>query len=315
MGLSSDWSHLVDFIARHRREPLALATLVACEGSSYRQPGARLLVNRQGDFSGSLSGGCLEEGLARVAQKVLADGKTRTERIDTKPHFGCPGVLTILIESIAPDGLFETIIDSLATRQTLTLTTSSTGTSLTPGAGHTETITPPPRLIVVGWTSDQDPLFQMAQLLNWECHRILKDPVMRKSFPQIANEHLSHCPPEDLTREFIPDSSTAVLIMSHHLASDLSFLRAAAQAGYPYLGLLGSRRRRETLLNELGDYGLLEENTWLQNLHAPVGLDLGAEHPSTIALAILAEIQAIFAKKGAGFLSRKQEPAPQSSSS
>ena len=65
---------IVDIIRaweRHRSEPLALATLVRAQGSSYRRPGARMLICPDGTTAGSLSGGCLEEEVTRCAFDVL----------------------------------------------------------------------------------------------------------------------------------------------------------------------------------------------------------------------------------------------------
>jgi len=93
--------------------------------------------------------------------------------------------------------------------------------------------------------------------------------------------------------------------MSHHMATDYAFLNQAARQNYSYIGLLGSKRRREKLLSALGEQGLLNNPEWTEKLHAPVGLDLGATHPTTIALSILAEIQARFTHTDAAFLSHK----------
>lgn len=297
--MTSDWHLLLDFLRRHRTGPLALATLVAREGASYRPPGARLLVDARGARAGSLSGGCLEEGIAEVAAKVLADGRPRTELIDTRPHFGCPGKLTILIEKLA-DGFVDDVLNAINRREVFSLHTTARGTSLGTGEGFVETIGPRPRLVVIGWTSDQEPLFRMASLLGWECHRILRDS--RLASDPVAGENVSCLPASELRESFVPDPVTAVLVMSHHLATDLSFLKAAVGAPYGYLGLLGSRRRREELLGELGDSGLLEDDRWMERFHAPVGLDIGAENPPSIALAILAEIQAVLAGRDARFL-------------
>src|SRR6478672_9513761 len=97
----SDWPFLLDFARQHAGQPMALASLVAREGSSYRMPGARMLVTADGNFSGTLSGGCLEESIAQVAQRVLASGQAETLHIDTRPHFGCPGKLRVFVESVA----------------------------------------------------------------------------------------------------------------------------------------------------------------------------------------------------------------------
>ena len=297
---SSDWHYLLRFLREHRGQPMALATLVAREGSSYRQPGARMLVSAGGAYAGSLSGGCLEEGIAGIARQVLADGRTRFESIDTRPHFGCPGTLKILIERIEAGGLLDEIAARVAVRESFRLATSECGTHLGGGEGFIEEVGPRPRLVVIGWTSDQDPLFRMAALLGWECHRIVRDA--RMDVPPVAGEQVGLCPADELTGRFAPDSATAVLVMSHHLATDLAYLKAAFPADYAYVGLLGSRRRREELLGELGACGMLDDERAISRLHAPVGLDLGAEHPAAIALSILSEIQAVLAGRDGGFL-------------
>jgi len=293
---SSDWHHLRAFINANAESDLALATIVAVDGSSYRKAGARLLVNADGDYAGSLSGGCLEYGVSKVALQVLGDGQLRTEVIDTQPHFGCLGVLTIVVEKV-PECLLQDILHGLDQRQTFQLFTTAEGTQLSEPAQpalFTEDVSPRPRLIVVGWTSDQEPLFQMAALLGWECIRVVKDEAIASATPVITGERVVTCSAPTLGEQFPPDPQTAVLIMSHHMATDLSFLSSAARENYAYIGLLGSKRRREKLLAELGEQGLLENADWTRNFRGPVGLDIGAEHPSTIALSILAEIQSSF---------------------
>jgi xanthine dehydrogenase accessory factor len=80
--------------------------------------------------------------------------------------------------------------------------------------------------------------------------------------------------------------------MSHHLPSDLAYLRAVAASGIPYVGLLGPAVRRERLLADLGaDAGRLRGR-----LRAPVGLALGGRAPESIALGIVAQIHAFVFK-------------------
>lgn len=302
----SDWPFLFDFARHHRGGRLALATLVAREGSSYRQPGARMLIGADLSFCGSLSGGCLEEGIANSARDVFATGKPRRMVIDTRPHFGCPGKLHVLVEEI-DIALMERIEAALRERRPVLLSTDSQGTRF--AAGETgdllEKVCTPPRLIAVGWTPDMDPVLDFAAKLGWELHRVLRDPRMIAETPRVAGESIQALAADEMVSTFKPDSTTAVLVMTHHLATDFAFLREILPAGYGYVGLLGSKRRRETLLAELGGLGLLEDPAITESLHAPVGLDLGGHHPATIALAIVAEIQAVLAGAEAGFLRDK----------
>jgi xanthine dehydrogenase accessory factor len=102
-----------------------------------------------------------------------------------------------------------------------------------------------------------------------------------------------------------PDAGSiaAAIVMSHHFASDLTYLHALADSDVPYVGLLGPVVRRERLLGELGSASALLR----PRLHAPIGLDLGASTPETIALAIVAEIHATMAGRASMLpMSRRQ---------
>ncbi|MGL4401129.1 MAG: XdhC family protein [Luteolibacter sp.] len=302
----SDWPHLLDFARQHGGQAMALASLVAHEGSSYRQPGARMLVAANGEFSGSLSGGCLEESIAQVARRVIASGRAETLHIDTRPHFGCPGKLQVFVESLSENFVNE-IFSRVTERREFHLATFFEGEGTRvfqedeedPNQRGVliEKICPRLRLIVIGWTSDSDPLLKMASLLGWELHR-----VCRAEMAAVAGETVTVCGADELVEIFPPDATTSVLIMTHRLVTDLGFLKAVLPENYFYIGLLGSRRRRETLLAEAGACGMLENSSVAERLYAPVGLDLGGEHPASIALAILAEIQAASAGTSAGFL-------------
>lgn len=302
----SDWPHLLDFARQNAGQAMALASLVAREGSSYRQPGARMLVTADGNHAGTLSGGCLEDGIATVAQRVLTSGSPETLHIDTRPHFGCPGKLRVFVEPVAVD-LLTSVFRHVERREEFHLATffESAGTRIfredeeDPNQSGVliEKVGPRPRLVVIGWTSDSDPLLRMASMLGWDLHR-----VSRTEMAAVSGETVTVCAEDEFAERFPADAMTAVLIMTHRLTSDLGFLKAVLPEGYGYIGLLGSRRRRETLLAEAGACGLLEDPSVVERLYAPVGLDLGGEHPATIALSILAEIQAVFTGSSAGFL-------------
>jgi len=81
-----------------RGQCFALATLVHVEGSSYRRPGARMLICEDGAMVGSLSAGCIEKEVAIRASEVLRSGKPALMRFDTRRRFGCAGKIEILVE-------------------------------------------------------------------------------------------------------------------------------------------------------------------------------------------------------------------------
>ncbi len=114
--------HKVDFTQRKA----ALATVVKVRGSSYRSPGARMLITDDGRWVGSISGGCLEGDALRKARKVMMDKTPVTVTYDTREEsnqnlgigLGCNGVIDVLIEPLDPQDkenpvvLFNSLITS-----------------------------------------------------------------------------------------------------------------------------------------------------------------------------------------------------------
>ena len=271
-----------------------------------------MLIDSEGRHVGCLSGGCLEEGIAQVGLRVLRTGAGERLHLDTRPHFGCPGQLDIFVEPLA-ENLLPEVSRAIAARERPWLVTryladvsgDRLGTHLVGarppealGAEWCEELALLPRLIVVSGTSDADPLCELAGWLGWDTRRVVHSAETQRDLIGSASGHVEVVEPEKLALALPADERTACVIMTHHLGRDLAYLRAALAGAYPYVGLLGSRRRRETLLGELGEQGLLEDASVAERLRAPVGLDLGAEEPRTIALAIVAEIQAAWAGAG-----------------
>lgn len=94
---------------RDTKNACALATVTEVEGSSYRRPGARMLVTDDGQLTGSISGGCLEGDALRRARRVMMTGKSETiiydstdieEDLQHGAQLGCEGTIHILLESI-----------------------------------------------------------------------------------------------------------------------------------------------------------------------------------------------------------------------
>jgi xanthine/CO dehydrogenase XdhC/CoxF family maturation factor len=89
------------------------------------------------------------------------------------------------------------------------------------------------------------------------------------------------------------DDYDAVVVMSHHLATDRKYLAELARGANRYLGVLGPRARRERLLHDLADLA----PQLRERLKGPVGLDIGADSPESIALSILAELQSTLSNR------------------
>jgi xanthine dehydrogenase accessory factor len=113
-------------------EQAALATVVKVTGSSYRCPGARMLITGNGRWYGSISGGCLEGDALRKARQVISAGRPMTVTYDTREEsnknlgisLGCNGVIDVLIEPITvADNPLETFRNLSTTNETIALAT------------------------------------------------------------------------------------------------------------------------------------------------------------------------------------------------
>ncbi|MCL4791638.1 MAG: XdhC family protein [Gammaproteobacteria bacterium] len=148
---------------------------------------------------------------------------------------------------------------------------------------------PVPRLLVLGAGLDAIPLVTLADTLGWRVSVADHRPayLAREGFG--AAEHTLCAPAAELAQRLPLETFSAVVVMSHHLATDRTYLQQLADSGIPYIGLLGPQARRERLLQDLGAAAQALQG----RLHGPAGLDIGADSPETIALSILAQIQAV----------------------
>jgi xanthine dehydrogenase accessory factor len=146
---------------------------------------------------------------------------------------------------------------------------------------------PIPKLLVLGAGADAVPLVAMAAELGWFVTVADHRPayVARDGFERAVRTLLVD--PAALDRSLRLEEFDAIVVMSHHLATDRKYLGQLAALQTGYLGVLGPRARRERLLDELGEQGAALRT----RLRGPVGLDLGADSPESIALSILAELQ------------------------
>lgn len=146
----------------------------------------------------------------------------------------------------------------------------------------------PPRLLVLGAGPDVAPVVEFATRLDWRVTLVDHRPAYTDSKHFAQAEQVLHLDADKLGAALELNLFRAAVIMSHHLATDLAYLRALAQSDVPYVGLLGPAKRRDRLLADLG----LEAVRLNRRLRAPVGLPLGGRTPEAVALAIVAELQA-----------------------
>lgn len=171
-----------------------------------------------------------------------------------------------------------------------------------------EYIAPPLSLLVFGAGPDAVPLVRLAKELGW--HVTVLDGraayLTRESFP-LADELVLAHPGEIRDRFTVPRRSAAV-VMTHNFNNDAALVGALLQSAASFVGLLGPRAKTELLLAHIAEEGIIPTEEEIARLHAPVGLDIGAETPEEIALAIVAEIQASLHDREGTPLRRREGP-------
>ncbi|MBV8812103.1 MAG: XdhC family protein [Acidobacteriaceae bacterium] len=324
--------------ARQSGESVILATVLRTRGSSYRVPGARLLLTSTGGRAGSVSGGCLEDDLLKKAWWLTRNGPV-IRRFDTTPEgeiatdgfgLGCNGIIHVLLErdsSILPllqevtlrrraAAVAHMVAPESKAGQRLTIDTEGIATSnfsdprlatlVEPDARQTlscstrhsmlhdgselflEALTPAVRLLLFGAGDDAVPVTEMANFLGWQVFVLdgRSHYARAERFPR-ANEVLVYRPEEPYVLSLV-DPWTVAVLMSHSYSQDLAALKQLAVKPPRYLGILGPRKRTEQLMSDAG----LEPAQLAPALHAPMGLDIGADGREQVALSVIAEIQA-----------------------
>lgn len=334
---------------------MALGILVHTAGSTYRKPGALLLIAGNGEYAGLLSGGCLEGDLRERARAVMESGRASLVTYDLRNSddlvwglgLGCEGAMHILLLPLGPREEWQPLAHLAAALMSHNPTAIGVVTesqdeaipagalllpptpgeaaltlprSLSPGArarllephvlealaaiphsglGWLEgpegrwkllllPLALPPRILLLGAGPDALPVVDFAARLDWRVTLVDHRPAyaVPSHFPLAERVVLAR--PGELAQALDLSRFTAAVVMSHHLPSDVEYLRTLSATSLPYIGLLGPPARREKLLAELGP----ESQCLRPRLRAPVGFNLGGRTPESIALAIVAEIQA-----------------------
>ena len=149
-------------------------------------------------------------------------------------------------------------------------------------------IQPSLQLLVLGAGADAVPVVRFAKSLGWRVTVVDHRPghIKQERFPQA--DRLLHLIPEDLAGNMELDQFNAMVLMTHNIEADERYLKEIANSRIPFIGLLGPMPRKNRLLQSLG----VKATGIRDRVFGPVGLDIGAETPEEIALAIMAGIHA-----------------------
>lgn|SRR5690606_27980519 len=293
----------------------ALATVIETWGSAPRPVGSQLVVSREGEMMGSVSGGCVEGAVVEEAMAALADGRPRvlTFGVSDDEAFAvglaCGGTIRVLVEPVGaalPEPMLADLAAARAGRRAVAYVVSladwsrrlaAPDAALAPrfradksGVEGEEFIAihnPPLRMILVGAVHIAQPLVAMARACGYD--PVIVDP--REAFGSAARfpgEDIRHDWPDEAMAAIGLDARTAVVTLTHDPKLDDPAIRATLASGAFYLGCLGSTRTHAKRVARLTEAGFTEAD--IARIHAPVGLDIGAQSPAEIAVAILGEI-------------------------
>lgn len=335
-----------------------VATVVDVQGSSYRLPGARMLVGENGEMLGTISGGCLEADVLERANRVLQSGAAEVFIYDTTAqedsifslNMGCRGVIRILLErptsgfinfcrrlyETRRSGIAATLIKAKTkdaeTGARLILSENNIVTSdfskettenLLPdclsvlrekkskllendfGEFFLEFIPSPVSLVIFGAGADAIPVAQTAKNLGWQVSIVDHRAAFANKERFDKADEIILTRPENLEENLTIDENTVAVVMSHNYEHDKNILRFLLNSTARYIGALGPKRRTENILREWSEAGETFSAEQLDKLYAPIGLDIGADTPESIALSIVSEIKSVLASRNGGFLRRR----------
>ena len=292
-------------------EKAALATVVEVKGSAYRRAGARMILTSDGRSAGVINGGCLDADLWARARQIMESGRAQLAVYDTTSSqdivfglgLGCRGVVKILVEPIGDlswlrDDLVVAVEFENEFGGALGTRVSDANLAHRPhivqtatGRAFVERLEAPQSLLIFGAGADAAPLARLGELLGWQV-RVLDPRAPHPARP--VHLESTFIAPESLGELEIPRGAACAL-MTHNFLHDLEILKHVLGSEARYVGVLGPRRRTDELLEKLSGETLspsfIPTTEQLAKLHAPIGLDLGAETPAEIALSIVAEIQ------------------------
>ncbi len=249
-----------------RREAFAVATVTKTEGSTLAKAGFKILISSRGEVvRGTLGGGCPEGPICELALRAMRDGSPRLVRVHL---VDAANAVAGTMRSSSEDEIY--------------VETDCGGTLEV----FVEPMLPTERLILIGQGGRddiEDALVHQAKALGFEVVVVDPMPDLRE-----APDAVVKSAEVDATSLSIGERDSVVVLTKGE--RDVAVLEALSNTKARFVGLLASRRRLKKDLAELEKGGVSTD--FLERLHAPIGLDIGARTPPELALTIMADVLA-----------------------
>lgn len=292
--------------AGHR---VTLGTIVKTWGSAPRPVGAMVAIRDDGQVSGSVSGGCVEDDLVdKVKAKLVSWTRPEiftygvTNEEATRWGLPCGGTLQLVMEPLSEASGIEELLKKIGSQQLVRrrLDMESGRATLEPGRwqdvlefeGRVLSTVHGPRwrLVLIGAGQLTRYLAEMARMLDY--HVVVVDP--REEYAagwDAAAVPINRGMPDDVVRELELDGHSALVALTHDpKLDDLALMEALKSAAF-YVGAIGSKKNNDARRVRLREFDLSDEE--IARLRGPVGLYIGSKTPPEIAVAILAEMTAV----------------------
>ncbi|HEV7309681.1 XdhC family protein [Ensifer sp.] len=302
--------YVVDFALERSRsgEKVAIVTLVEIEGSSPRPLGAQMAVSETGDWTGYLSGGCVERAV--VAEAVAAIERHENRRIRYgrgSKYFDIQLPCGSAIELVFDVEISRRALEAIDTRLHRRLPAAMRIPSA--DAAMTRIYAPRARLVVLGTGPSAVQLCRLGFVTGFEVVLFSPDRQTREEVLKFAGiEVVPILSPQSLP-EVHADRHTAIAVMFHDHEWETNLLPCIVGTDAFYIGAMGSRKTHAQRLERLARAGVTQGDR--DRIRGPAGLFESGKSASTIALSVLAEImQTNAAVNGGDALFLENRPVP-----
>ena len=243
-------------------ETIALVTMVETKGSTPREVGAKMVVGKDGLIAGTIGGGVTEARVIEEAKQAMKEGKGRFLVYHLTKEAAA------LDEGAICGGDMKVFIDILQPKEEVLIF----------GAGH-----------IAVYVS------KLMKMIGFKV-TVIDDRegfADKERFPE-ADEIIAEDIKKALSQLKITPSTYIIVVTRGHL-KDEEALGSVIRSNAAYIGMIGSRKKNATVFQHLEEQGVSAQE--LKKIHAPIGIDIGAQTPEEIAVSIIAEIIQVRRKK------------------
>lgn len=294
---------------RQQGKRAALLTLYNTEPTGPRPTGSQMAVSDAGDFTGFLSGGCVEGALVEETKAAIAEGKSRSIRYGVNsPYFDitlpCGSAIDVFIDVEFSNDHLDKILAATSNRQQMQLVTNmETGLSnvvlldgndgrpqlsLT-GKEFNRLYRPPLQLIIAGKGPVVASSVEIARASDIDVTVITSEDDTAEQCKELGADVSKSLKPNSI------DAWTAVATLFHEHELEGALLSAALDSDAFYIGALGSRVTHAERVERFHEAGYADTN--IARIKGPLGLSIGSRNPPEIAISMVAEVLQVYRQK------------------